>query len=685
LLWWMRRLLALRKRWRAFGEGKCEFLHHDNRKVLAYVLRHEKETLLVVANLSRFVQTAELDLSAFKSRVPVELFGLAEFPVVTERPYFFSLGPHAFYWFSLETRPAHAAVVSASELPAQLPPLVTDGGWEKILNRKHKAGLEAILPAHLKRQRWFAGRNRNVRSVTIREIMPVPFNGENHAILILLQVDYSEGDLDFYTLPLAQASGAEAKQLRQDSPQLVIAGLQTGQGESGGILYEATGSRAFCRAMLELILNRRRLKGSHGEAESTRLPALRQLLGEAPPPESSLLKTEQSHTSVLYGDKVVLKLFRQFDWGVNPEFEIGRFLSEKNFPPCAPLTGALEYADSGGVRTTLAVVSAFIPQTKNALDYTLDALSRFYERVTTLGAQALSPPPAWPDPGSVPGKEISPAALEHIGTFVESARLLGQRTAELHLTLASDPEDKNFAPEPFVSYYQRSLFQSMRNLTVESFWSLRRQFKTLPPHVLPLARRVVELKPVILQRLRQLSERRLAARRIRIHGNFQLSQILWTGKDFVFLGFEGDVATPITERAIKRSPLRDVASMVRSLHYAARAGLYQHVERGNAQLPLFEQSARYWHGSVSAVFLQAYFERLGKSDLLPADEAELRAMLQVYLLNQMLGELVRELEVRPDKLNTPLEDILHLLGEPLPPRSETAAHPVEPGDAKQMP
>jgi maltose alpha-D-glucosyltransferase / alpha-amylase len=182
-----------------------------------------------------------------------------------------------------------------------------------------------------------------------------------------------------------------------------------------------------------------------------------------------------------------------------------------------------------------------------------------------------------------------------------------------------------------------------------------------------------------------LFEHRLDARRIRIHGNFQLGQVLWTGKDYVFLGFEGDVAVPISERAIKQSPLRDVASMVRAFHYAAWAGLNQHVERGNVQLPLFEKCAQFWSEGVSAVFLQAYFQRLGKSGLLPEGETELNAMLQAYLLNQMFGEIERQLRTRPDNLNVPLEDILLLLGEPLPAQSKAAVHPVAPGDAKQMP
>ena len=664
LLWWTRRLLALRKRWRALGEGKCEFLHPDNRKVLAYLLRHEQETLLVVANLSRFVQAVELDLSALKTRVPVELFGRAEFPAVTERPYFFSLGPHAFFWFSLEDKPVPAAVVPASALRTQLPKLLVDGEWDRLFDGKNKARLEAVLPPYLKQQRWFAGRKRNLKSATIKELIPVPLNGEGRARLALLQVDYSAGDLDFYTLPLMFAAEAEAGEVRAVFPQLIIAELQTTAGAAGGILYEATASQAFCRALLELMLNRRRLKAVKGEVESERTPALRQAFGDAAIPDSTRLKTRQSHTSVLFGDKMVLKLFRQFEWGVNPELEIGRFLTEKNFPQSKPLTGALAYVGIEGNRTTLAVANTYIPEGKNAWEYTLDALGRFYERMTAAGAQGLPTPAVSADLLRMFDREIPPALLENIGTYAESARLLGVRSAELHLVLASDSEDTNFAPEPFTSYYQRSLFQSMRNLTVETLWQLRKQLKVLPPDLAPLAQRVLELRAAILQQFRQLFDHRVAALRFRIHGNLDLGEVLWTGKDFVFLDFEGNLAIPISERGIKRSPMRDVAGMVRSFHYAALAGLAQHGERGNAPLPACEAWARDWAEGVSAVYLKAYFQRVGRSRLYPAGEVELRTMLRVYLLNQLHGELNSELPAPSDRLGIPLRDILSLVGNP---------------------
>jgi maltose alpha-D-glucosyltransferase/alpha-amylase len=207
----------------------------------------------------------------------------------------------------------------------------------------------------------------------------------------------------------------------------------------------------------------------------------------------------------------------------------------------------------------------------------------------------------------------------------------------------------------------------MRNLAVQNLRLLRRQLKALPPDILPLAQRVGELEPAILQRYRGLFEHRVAAKRIRIHGDCHLGQVLWTGKDFIFFDFEGDPAAAISERCIKQSPLRDVAGLVRSFHYAAYGGLYQHVEGGSIpreSVPKFELWVRHWNFWVSVTFLKAYFHRLGESDLLPGNEIQLRVLFAAYLLNQMLTELGRELGRSSDRIRIPLQGILYLTGDP---------------------
>src|SRR5580704_3987599 len=216
LLWWMRRLLTLRKRWRALGEGKCEFLQPDNHKILSYVLRHENEIILVVANLSRFTQPVELDLSAFKQMVPIELFGRMKFPVITETPYFLTLGPHNFFWFSLEAGPQPAAKPE-SGAPVALPAVVVAEDWEEIFSGRSRTQIEAILPDYFRMQPWFVGRSKTIKLVTLKEHFTMPLPDNKRVALALVQVEYVDGNPEIYMVPLALGPVAAAGETQPPS------------------------------------------------------------------------------------------------------------------------------------------------------------------------------------------------------------------------------------------------------------------------------------------------------------------------------------------------------------------------------------------------------------------------------------------------------------------------------------
>jgi maltose alpha-D-glucosyltransferase / alpha-amylase len=664
LLWWMHRLLALRKRWRAFGEGRCEFLRPENRKILSYVLRHEQETLLVVANLSRFMQPVELDLSAFSGSVPVELFGRMEFPAITEKPYFLTLTPHAFCWFSLETKKLHPAEAAlAGEVTFRTLTVAND--WTAVLAPKNRTQLEAALAEWLRHQRWFGGKAKTITHVTIKESIPV--RGEATAALFtLVQVDYFQSDADLYALPLAFAAGEPADALRKNAPRFILCNLDVQSGTAGqsGVLYDAMGGKEFCKLLGELISSRRRIKCPSGELEASRTPVFRQLLGDTVLPEPAPGKAEQSNSSVIYGDKFILKLFRRLDVGLNPDLEISRFLTARGFPYAQQLAGALEFCRTNDERITLGMLNGFVPNAKDAWVYTLDSLGRYYDRVATLIAGGHSPPATDGSLAAWVRQELPVQVSEMVGTYLDSARLLGERTAALHLALASDTEDEAFAPEPFTPHYVRGLFQSMRNQAKQNFGLLRERLKALPPEVVPLAQRTLELESAIIGRFRLLCELRITARRIRCHGDFHLGQVLYTGKDFVIIDFEGEPAMPLSERYIKRSPLRDVAGLVRSFDYAAWAGLDEHVKRGSLQpenRPKFEPWVRLWCQAANSAYLRAYFQTMGQTEILPHTDDELFAMLPAYLLNKAIYELGYELNNRPAWLKIPLEGILQLM------------------------
>ncbi len=666
LLWWMRQLTALRKRWKGFGLGTLEFLTPENRKVLAYVRRYEDECVLAVANLSRFAQPVELDLSSYQSRLPVELFGRTEFPVITDKPYFLTLGPHAFYWFSLEVK-APARVESAgAPVGAQVRAVLeVDADWEEVFQEGHRARLEAALQSWLPSRRWFAGKGRTVKTVTILEHIAIPVEREK-AFLLFLQVEYVQTEPEVYAVPLACALGEKADPVCADWPPLVVARLSVKESKEDGVLYDAIANRAFCRALLELISTRRRLLGGHGQLEPTHTAVLRRLRQEGGLDlEPAISQSEQSNSSVIYGDRLILKLFRKLDPGVNPELEIGRFLIARRFPHSPPLAGSLEYQGHNAEPVTAAVLNSFVPGCKNGWDYTVDTLSRFYERVQTLPAE-LGAAPALPKAYffTLAAPELPKAAAEMIGLYLQDAHVLGERTAEMHLALAGGSDDPNFNPEAWTPHAQRALFQSMRNLVREKFQLLSQRMKSLAPELQDQARKILGLEGEILQRQRRIFERRIDAARIRIHGDYHLGQVLHTGKDFLIIDFEGEPDIALSERRLKRSPLRDVAGMIRSFHDAANTALLKRSESGALQPGQMDATAawgRYWSWWISAAFFRSYLEVSRAAPYIPKSENDLHIMMDAELLRQAVYALGHELTHRPDWVRIALQGILELI------------------------
>jgi maltose alpha-D-glucosyltransferase/alpha-amylase len=328
------------------------------------------------------------------------------------------------------------------------------------------------------------------------------------------------------------------------------------------------------------------------------------------------------------------------------------------------VAGALEYRRNHDEPMTLAILQGFVPNQGDAWKYTLDALGRFYER-------AMSRPPD-AEPVVCPRKsllarvdeEVPEHARDLIGPYLVSARQMGQRTAEMHIALSSNVDDPNFAPEPFSSHYQRSLYQSMRNLTAQTFPLLQKRLRTLPEAAREEAKQVLDLQDKILKRFRSILDRKITAMRIRVHGDYHLGQVLFTGKDFVIIDFEGEPAHPLSARKIKRSPLRDVAGMLRSFHYAANAPFIG--KTGGSvfrpeDIARLEPWAHCWTFWVSAAFLSAYLASSSKASFLPRSGEELSLLLDIYLLEKSVYELGYELNNRPDWVKLPLRGILQLL------------------------
>jgi maltose alpha-D-glucosyltransferase/alpha-amylase len=534
-----------------------------------------------------------------------------------------------------------------------------DGEGEEIFHPKAVSRLNEVLPGYLTRSRWFGGKARPLKQARIMDIFALEKEARRWAIT-LVEVAYFSGDPEIYGVPMALAQGNQAERLMQENPQAAIARLKPKGKPSALLLYDALADAAFGQALLEVLTRKRILHGRLGHMRGFATVVLRALLAKDQVlPAPTMMGAEQSNTSIQFGDQLILKFIRKLASGVNPDYEIGRLLTERRFAHCAPTAGAIEIRLNHEEPITIAILQGFVANQGDAWSYALDHLSRYFE--AAMGQSQPVLPAAFP--ADLLDAAPSDEAADRIGDFLDSARLLGRRTAEMHLCLASEEELPEFKPEAFSKLYQRALYQSMRTLTGKALPLLRMQFNRLPESLRPLAVYILEHEKDLINRFKDLLESKIGAMRIRCHGDYHLGQVLCTGGDFTIIDFEGEPARPITERRIKRSALRDVAGMLRSFHYAAYAALLRQREKGIppeaiAQLELW---ADFWQRWVGAEFFKSYLKEAAGGRFIPGGGDELRVLLGALLLEKAIYELSYELNNRPDWVGIPLRGIRQLL------------------------
>ena len=648
LLLWMRNLIALRKLFRVFGRGSIEFLDTGNRKVLAYLRRYEDEVVLCVANLSRFAQPAELDLSAFDGMRPMEMLGYVEFPVIGRRPYALTPGPYAFMWFELQGTPEPVVAGAAGGV------LSADAGWTSLLSGGQREHLETeVFPHYLPHQRWFGGKSRGIQSATIRDWAEIA--GARGA-LVLLDVAYVSGPPETYAVPLATTFG----NITDVPSQAVLCALSSKGGP--GVLYDGAFDDDARAAFLACIEQGGRIRARHGEIRGEKSRGFSEARGpEDTPLPPVRTAAEQSNSSFVYGDRLILKLFRRQQPGVNPDVEVGAYLAGEVKFPCVPaVAGTIDYVPGEGEPATLALLQALVPNQGDGWTWTLEELERYYEACSRLAS-----PPDGVSTGPVSlvqlsDEPIAPTTRDQIGIYLELAATLGRRTAELHLALASPTVDPAFAPEPLTPDHLASLREQFHATGVRAFEGLRDGLATLPDAVVELAGLVLSQRRRILDAFQTLGTGPTGGLRTRVHGDYHLGQVLLVKHDFVILDFEGEPSRPLAERRAKQSPLKDVAGMLRSLSYAAWASLQQFTSRGPEAFARLEPWARLWEQSTSAVFLRAYRDAAVSGSFLPDSLQDLRTLLDACLLDKALYEVLYELNHRPEWVGIPLRGILAL-------------------------
>jgi len=672
LLWFTKRLIQQRKQFRAFGRGTLEFLYPNNRKVLAFVRQYGDEQVLVVANLSRFAQCAELDLASRQGSVPVEVYGRAKFPAITENPYLLSLGPHAFYWFHLQPRETAQESLSVSGAPQEMPVLHIKS-VDNVFTEDTLQTLQPFIPRMLRDRPWFLGKRRYITGVSMQNVLWLP---ETSAHLLALNVEYSDSDPEVYLAPISMAVGERAEALLHDRPTAVLARLEGFGEQVKAVLYAATMDREFSDTLLRAIVRRRRIRGESGELVGAHTRDFRKAWTAAQSNlEPSPQPTEQCFTVINYGTDLVLKLYRKLEEGINPGREVPEFLSEHtSFGAIPRALGSLayhRYVKNGTAETCVGTLSSFVPNAVNGWTYTLDHLGLFFEHALAIPqddprTRDLKSPDPWM-PKSDPVPQLMAELLDN---YVDSLRVLARRTAELHTAMSSRTDIPEFAPEPFTTFYRQGVYHGMLGQLNRSMEMLRGRARGLQASAQEDIAELLGREADIRTQLLALRDKRMSGNRIRNHGDYHLSNVLYAGSDWVITNFEGDFNRSLSERRIKRSALRDVAIMLRSFHYVSHAALFGDVpgivasREGHPQL---ESWARMWYQWVSAIFLQEYLQSAATAPFLPQQADELRILLAAYMIERGLMEIEYELQHRPEWIRIPVYGILGQLNNAIAP------------------
>jgi maltose alpha-D-glucosyltransferase/alpha-amylase len=655
LLNWMRNMIALRKLFSVFGRGSIRFFDPANRKVLAYMRQYQDERVLCVANLSRFAQPVDLDLSEAEGAIPVEMLGYVEFPPIERQPYRFTLAPYSFLWLELQQRsqPTEVSMDFVERVP-----LNASAGWEGILKGAICQRLETVdFVSYLPKQRWFAGKSRRIKSTRILDWATLQ---SSQSVLMLLEVSFDTGRSDVYFFALAMSFAEAAEELQRTSPNAVVASVISGKGS--GLLHDAVFDDKTCLELLSIIENGGQLEGRHGRIRGTPGTSFRDIFDTASTPLPVRRgSAEQSNTSILYGDRFILKVLRRQEPGLNPDAEIGQYLTDKaHFDRVPPFAGLIEYeprADVGS--STLAMLQGLVANEGDGWTWTTEELERYFETCAALPfPESLQD--GLEDPVDLSEKPALQLARDHVGIYLDSAITLGCRTAELHLALAAATDDPAFAPEPLTAGDLQALLVDLQKHASSVLDVLKERVPYLPDDVLEIAAAVLSRRTRILDYFKAIRPDTFRTWRTRVHGDYHLGQVLKVKTDFVILDFEGEPARPLSARRAKQCPLKDVAGMLRSFSYAAYSSLINYGARRAGDRSSLEPWAKLWERCVATEFLRAYRQTAHGAVFLPEEAEDFRKVLDIFLVDKALYEVLYELNARPGWVRIPLMGIMSL-------------------------
>jgi maltose alpha-D-glucosyltransferase/alpha-amylase len=644
LYWFMKRMIAVRKKFKTFGRGDLKFVNVENPKVLAFTRTYEEETLLIIVNLSKFSQAAEVDMLTYKGFVPVEVSSRNRFPVIRDDgQYFFTLTPYSYNWFVLEK--AHPEMDEEKPLP-----LLLLRKWNALLEGATRKLLESsILSRYLARAKWFVPKERNTYQVVISDVATEPV-GDHPVYWLLLEITGDDGIPGLYQLPLWVVKDDAAKKLGETFPEALIAQVRSEEGD--GVLVDAFFVPEWQMEMLQKLSGQKAAHASPIVFEGN--SGVRSYLQDKAEFLPKIHTSDLYNTAIAYDGLFFLKLYRKVDRSANPDQELTRFLSNENkFPYLPAFVGSIEWKDKKGC-VVLGLLQEMIENHGDGYGYFQERINNYIERMLAGEKQGplisdrlgtLAAPLTF---------EELPVELQNLlgAHAAEQARLIGVRAAELHLALAAGT-GKDMKPEAFSLHYQRSLFSSITSLVRETYQNLSRHQEALPAEMRERMERILAYRSELLTTLRKIYAHKMEVSKLRIHGNFHLAQVLLTGKDLAISDYSGDPLLSFSERRLRRSVFVDLASMIASIYEVAFDGFLQgqqvHTDDARRLLPM----AGVWAHYVSGFFVRAYKDRAAGSILIPASAEDFETLLQYFVVQKAMTIFNGYLKKDPQRLVIP--------------------------------
>lgn len=649
LLNWMRRILSVRKSSKAFGRGSLRFLEPGNRKILAYLRLYGSEAVLCVANLSRTAQPVELNLAEYKGRVPVELVGRTPFPPIGDLPYLLTLHGHGFYWFRLAEGEEIPAWHEERLAPDELPLLVLFDGWRSLFRDRVVPWRMAMadkvrtqwereaLPRFVALQRWYADKANTVEQVAMVETAEWPDAGQGWFLNL---VEIGANAHETYFLPVSLVWEEEDDSRMRSVLPFAIARVR--QQSTLGVLGDAFADDKFCRALVKMICLGELVEGTRGIMRGVPIGADGCDVEERDSVQRAGLHS--SNTSVVIGGRLFLKGYRHIRKGINPEVEMGHFLSNvAHFSHAVPMLGTLEYQSEQGEVVTLALLQAYVENQGDGWMFTLNYLESHLE--LCLGASG----PTFPEERD-----------DVHGGYLALVRVLGKRTAQLHRTLAQVTGNAAFDPEPITQADRDSWSGRVREEMHMTFARLAVDQKLLPEDLAADVRILLAAEADFAAMITECSRVEIRGEKIRYHGDYHLGQVLLQNNDFAITDFEGEPSRDLAARRQKHTPLRDVAGMLRSFNYAAFTAI-DRVGAGNRErVGSLVPQVRAWEDSVRREFLSSYEREMTGSSLW-GDWGQVTGWRRLFELEKAFYELRYELDNRPQSVSIPLRGLLQYL------------------------